>query len=151
MTSIRRLTKELIEIQKDPPLNISAGSKEDNLFEWEAVLLGPTETPYEGGIFILNIHIPKDYPMKPPNIIFQTKIYHPNINSTGSICLDILKNNWSPSLTISKLLLSICSLLNDPNCDDPLVPDIATEYKNNYELFLKNAKEWTQFYAIHNL
>jgi ubiquitin-conjugating enzyme E2 D len=150
MTSLRRLTKELQEIKKDPPMNISAGIINDNLFEWEAVLLGPTETPYEGGVFILNIHIPKDYPMKPPNILFKTKIYHPNINSTGSICLDILKSNWSPSLTLSKLLLSICSLLNDPNCDDPLVPDIAREYKEEYELFLKNAKEWTQYYAIHN-
>jgi len=150
MTSLRRLNKELQEIKKDPPMNISAGIINDNLFEWEAVLLGPTETPYEGGVFILNIHIPKDYPMKPPNILFKTKIYHPNINSTGSICLDILKSNWSPSLTLSKLLLSICSLLNDPNCDDPLVPDIAREYKEEHELFLKNAKEWTQYYAIHN-
>ena len=150
MTSIRRLTKELQEIRKDPPLNISAGPINDNLFEWEAVLLGPTETPYEGGVFILNIHIPLDYPMKPPNILFKTKIYHPNINSTGAICLDILKSNWSPSLTLSKLLLSICSLLNDPNCDDPLVPDIAKEYKQNYDLFVKNAKEWTQYYALHN-
>jgi len=150
MTSLRRLTKELQEIRKDPPLNISAGPINDNLFEWEAVLLGPTETPYEGGVFILNIHISKDYPMKPPNILFKTKIYHPNINSTGAICLDILKSNWSPSLTLSKLLLSICSLLNDPNCDDPLVPDIAKEYKQNYDLFVKNAKEWTQYYALHN-
>ena len=150
MTSLRRLTKELQEIRKDPPLNISAGPINDNLFEWEAVLLGPTETPYEGGVFILNIHIPLDYPMKPPNILFKTKIYHPNINSTGAICLDILKNNWSPTLSLSKLLLSICSLLNDPNCDDPLVPDIAKEYKQNYELFIKNAKEWTQYYATHN-
>ena len=150
MTSVRRLTKELQEIRKDPPLNISAGPINDNLFEWEAVLLGPTETPYEGGVFILNIHIPLDYPMKPPNILFKTKIYHPNINSTGSICLDILKSNWSPSLTLSKLLLSICSLLNDPNCDDPLVPDIAKECKHNNPLFIKNAKEWTQYYAVHN-
>ena len=150
MTSLRRLTKELQEIRKDPPLNISAGPINDNLFEWEAVLLGPTETPYEGGVFVLNIHISKDYPMKPPNILFKTKIYHPNINSTGAICLDILKSNWSPSLTLSKLLLSICSLLNDPNCDDPLVPDIAKEYKQNYDLFVKNAKEWTQYYALHN-
>ena len=150
MTSVRRLTKELQEIRKDPPLNISAGPINDNLFEWEAVLLGPTETPYEGGVFILNIHIPIDYPMKPPNILFKTKIYHPNINSTGAICLDILKSNWSPSLTLSKLLLSICSLLNDPNCDDPLVPDIAKEYKQNHSLFIKNAKEWTQYYAVHN-
>ena len=150
MTSVRRLTKELQEIRKDPPLNISAGPINDNLFEWEAVLLGPTETPYEGGVFILNIHIPLDYPMKPPNILFKTKIYHPNINSTGAICLDILKSNWSPSLTLSKLLLSICSLLNDPNCDDPLVPDIAKEYKQNHQLFIKNAKEWTQYYAVHN-
>ena len=79
MTNVsRRLNKELYDIQNDPPMNISAGPMNDNIFEWEAVLLGPSETPYEGGVFKLDIHIPKDYPMKPPNIIFKTKIYHPN-------------------------------------------------------------------------
>ena len=146
----RRLNKELYDIKNDPPLNISAGPIGDNIYEWEAVLLGPSETPYEGGVFKLDIHIPKDYPMKPPNIIFKTKIYHPNINSAGSICLDILKTNWSPALTLSKLLLSICSLLADPNCDDPLVPSIATQYKTNYELFKETAKEWTSIYAYNN-
>lgn len=144
----RRLNKELYDIQNDPPLNISAGPINDNIFEWEAVLLGPSDTPYEGGVFKLDIHIPKDYPMKPPNIIFRTKIYHPNINSSGSICLDILKSNWSPALTLSKLLLSICSLLTDPNCDDPLVPSIANQYKENYELFHETAKEWTNVYGF---
>ena len=107
---MNRLHKESKDIQNDPPHNISAGPKNDNLFEWEAVLIGPEDTPYNGGVFILDIFIPSDYPIKPPNVIFRTKIFHPNINSAGNICLDILKNSWNPSLTISKILLSICSL-----------------------------------------
>jgi ubiquitin-conjugating enzyme E2 D/E len=134
-------------MQKDAVSNLSAGPVNDNLFEWEAVILGPVETPYEGGVFNLSISIPSNYPFKPPMVIFKTKIYHPNINSAGSICLDILKTQWSPALTISKILLSICSLLADPNPNDPLVPDIANIYKNNIELYNKTAKEWTMTYA----
>jgi ubiquitin-conjugating enzyme E2 D/E len=147
MSVIQRLSREQKDIQKNAPSNLSAGPINDNLFEWGAVIMGPVETPYEGGIFNLNIHIPSDYPFKPPTFIFKTKIYHPNINSSGHICLDILKNQWNPSLTISKILLSICSLLADPNPNDPLVPEIANQLKTNNELFLKTAQEWTRIYA----
>lgn len=91
--------------------------------------MGPGDSPFSGGVFFLNITFPTDYPFKPPKVSFLTKIYHPNINSNGSICLDILRDQWSPALTISKVLLSICSMLTDPNPDDPLVPEVAHIYK----------------------
>ena len=147
MADVKRLTKELKDMQKDDIPNLSAGPIDGNLFEWKAVILGPIATPYEGGIFNLDISIPSNYPFKPPSVIFKTKIYHPNINSAGSICLDILKTQWSPALTISKILLSICSLLSDPNPNDPLVHDIANILKSNPELYAKTAKEWTINYA----
>jgi len=77
--------------------------------------MGPEGSPYAGGVFFLKIQFPQDYPFKPPKVTFRTRIYHCNINSQGAICLDILKDNWSPALTTSKVLLSICSLLTDPN------------------------------------
>jgi ubiquitin-conjugating enzyme E2 D/E len=147
MSDVKRLQKELLDMQKNDTPNLSAGPVNDNLFEWEAVILGPIGTPYEGGVFNLNISIPSNYPFKPPTVIFKTKIYHPNINSSGSICLDILKTQWSPALTISKILLSICSLLADPNPNDPLVPEIANLLKTNIEVYNQTAKEWTNIYA----
>ncbi|XP_032100282.1 ubiquitin-conjugating enzyme E2 D4 isoform X2 [Sapajus apella] len=118
------------------------------LFHWQATIMGPNDSPYQGGVFFLTIHFPTDYPFKPPKVAFTTKIYHPNINSNGSICLDILRSQWSPALTVSKVLLSICSLLCDPNPDDPLVPEIAHTYKADREKYNRLAREWTQKYAI---
>ena len=109
--------------------------------------MGPNDSPYEGGVFFLSIRFPADYPFKPPKVKFVTRIYHPNINANGGICLDILKEQWSPALTISKVLLSICSLLTDPNPDDPLVPEIARLYKSKRKQYEKTAKEWTRKYA----
>jgi ubiquitin-conjugating enzyme E2 D/E len=145
--ALKRLQKELSEIQKDTPDNCSAGPCNNDLFNWDATIIGPTETPYEGGIFYLKMYFPADYPFKPPKITFNTKIYHPNINSNGDICLDVLKDQWSPALNVSKILLSICSLLSDPNPNDPLSPEIAVLYKQNKDKFIANAREHTLKYA----
>uniref|UniRef100_A0A493SVL0 UBC core domain-containing protein n=1 Tax=Anas platyrhynchos platyrhynchos TaxID=8840 RepID=A0A493SVL0_ANAPP len=88
-------------------LFLSAGPKGDNIYEWRSTILGPPGSVYEGGVFFLDITFTPEYPFKPPKVTFRTRIYHCNINSQGVICLDILKDNWSPALTISKVLLSI--------------------------------------------
>ena len=147
--ALERIKREQELIKEDPPANCSAGPIDDqnDMFIWQATIMGPTETCYEGGVFFLDIKFPKEYPVKPPKVYFVTKIYHPNINSSGAICLDILKDQWSPALTISKVLLSICSLLSDPNPDDPLVPEIAKLYKTNKKLYKTKAKYYTIRYA----
>lgn len=141
-------TQELVDLGKDPPSNCSAGPVGDDMFHWQATIMGPEDSPYSGGVFFLDIHFPADYPFKPPKVHFTTRIYHCNINSNGGICLDILKDQWSPALTISKVLLSICSLLTDPNPDDPLVPDIAQLYKTDRQRHDATAREWTSKYAM---
>ncbi|CAF1129480.1 unnamed protein product [Adineta steineri] len=146
--ALKRINKELLELEKDPPANCSAGPVNDDMFHWQATIMGPGDSPFQGGVFFLSIHFPADYPFKPPKITFTTKIFHPNINSNGAICLDILRSQWSPALTISKVLLSICSLLCDPNPDDPLVPDIARTYKTDKEKYNATARQWTQKYAM---
>jgi ubiquitin-conjugating enzyme E2 D/E len=146
--ALKRINRELLDLVKDPPSNCSTGPVGDDLFHWKATMMGPDDSPYEGGVFFLDIHFPADYPFKPPKINFTTRIYHPNINSNGSICLDILKDQWSPALTISKVLLSICSLLCDPNPNDPLVPEIANIYKSDRPKYDSTAREWTRKYAM---
>lgn len=146
--ALKRINKELQDLGRDPPAQCSAGPVGDDLFHWQATIMGPPDSPYQGGVFFLTIHFPTDYPFKPPKVAFTTRIYHPNINSNGSICLDILRSQWSPALTISKVLLSICSLLCDPNPDDPLVPEIARIYKTDRERYNELAREWTRKYAM---
>ena len=146
-SAAKRIQKELAEISLEPPCNCSAGPKGDNLFEWVSTIVGPQDSPYAGGIFFLDITFPADYPFKPPKVTFKTRIYHCNVNSQGNICLDILKDQWSPALTVSKVLLSICSLLTDANPDDPLVGNIASQYRENLEEHDRTAQEWTRRYA----
>ena len=165
MNNDKRIRREL-ELIKDFSDNISVAPKEDESLkeddskasssssapppiskEWSAVIIGPVGTPYEGGIFSLIINFPDQYPFIPPKIKFNTKIFHPNISADGKICVDILKSNWSPSLTIKAALLSICSLLDNPNPDDPLVPEIAELYRFNKKKYNEIAKRWTVQYA----
>jgi ubiquitin-conjugating enzyme E2 D/E len=146
--SAKRIGHELAEISLDPPRFCSAGPKDDdNMYDWVATMRGPEGSPYEKGTFFLDIHFPNDYPFKPPKVTFRTRVYHCNVTSSGQICLDILKDQWSPALTISKVLLSIGSLLTDANPSDPLVQSIATEYMHNRERHDQTAREWVQKYA----
>ena len=143
----RRIESELKEMQENPIMNCSAGPVGNDIFDWRATIIGPTGSPYENGVFKLRINFPADYPFKAPKVVFITKIYHCNINSGGGICLDILKDQWSPALTISKVLLSICSLMDDPNPDDPLVSEIANLLKRDKKEHDYRAKIYTLEYA----
>jgi len=147
--AIKRINSEYANLLKDPPLTgFSAGFKDkNNIFIWDAMLTGPDGTPYEKGLFNLTIEFPKEYPYKPPKMKFVTKIYHMNISDKGDICLDILKDNWSPALNITKVLLSISSLLADPNPKDPLMPALATLYLTDKKLYEKTAREWKTRYT----
>jgi ubiquitin-conjugating enzyme E2 D len=146
--SLRRIQHELEDLNADPLSNCSAGPEGDDMYCWTACIFGPEDSPYVGGVFNLTIRFPVEYPFRAPHIQFTTRIFHPNINSSGLICLDILKGEWSPALTIGKVLLSICSLLTDPNPDDPFVPDIAKLYKTDRAAYEEKAKRWTLLYAV---
>lgn len=149
MSAFRRILKEKTQLSQDPPANCSAGPvDDDDITRWSATIMGPEDSPYAGGLFYLKIKFPDNYPYAPPKIQFTTRIYHPNINSRGGICLDILKDAWTPALTISKVLLSICALLTDPNPDDPLVGEIADLYVNDREAYEARAREYTERYAM---
>ena len=145
--SKRRLEKELVDVTNEPQPGISVGLEGDNLYEWEAIIQGPPDTPYEGGKFVLHISFPENYPMKPPVVTFRTKIYHCNVNSDGKLSLDILGNLWSPAITVEKVLLSVLSLLNDCDSQYPFELEIAAQYINNREEHDQVCKEWTKKYA----
>ena len=146
--ALKRIQKELTEFNKEEPEGFTAGPEDDSdMFKWVASLTGPEESPYEGGTFNLTMEFPKDYPFKPPKVEFTTKVYHPNVKSTGTICLDILKDAWSPDISVSKILMAIQNLLINPNIDHPLEPEIAKQYTEDRARYEATAKEWTKKYA----
>ena len=151
-TAIKRIQKEMSDmahsINRDIPENISAGPiSEENILIWNAIITGAVGTPYEGGVFKLEIIFPDNYPFVPPKVTFLTTIFHPNIHENGEICLDILKYHWSPAYSISNILLSILSLLEDPNPDDPLNTSAAHLYKIDRVAYNRMVKEYIQTYA----
>tara|TARA_B100000902_G_scaffold394813_1_gene451969 strand:- start:1571 stop:2020 length:450 start_codon:yes stop_codon:yes gene_type:complete len=148
MSTLQRLNYERNNIKELESLGINIECSDNNIYKWYVIMKGPDKSPYEDGIFKLSIDFPDNYPFSPPLINFITRIYHCNINNSGGICLDILKEQWSPALTINKIILSIISLLNDPNPDDPLVPEIAEIYLNNRDKYIENAKRHTKIYAM---
>lgn len=149
------MKKEIEMLRKSSVQGISVWPKEGDWTEMEAIIDGPIDTPYYKGQFRLSIKLPPNYPIAPPIVRFITQIYHPNIDTGGRICLDILnvgaKGSWSPSLNIEKVLLSIQSLLSEPNPDDALMVEISEQFTRNYKQFVTTAKQWTEKYAIQQI
>ena len=139
--------QETQRLLSEPATGISAQPQEDNLRYFSVMILGPKDSPYEDGVFELELFLPEEYPMAAPKVRFLTKIYHPNIDSLGRICLDILKDKWSPALQIRTVLISIQALLSAPNPDDPLSEKVAAAWKEDEAAALITAKEYTEKYA----
>ncbi|KAJ5075765.1 ubiquitin-conjugating enzyme e2 36-like isoform x1 [Anaeramoeba ignava] len=150
MDPVRRIMKETQRLLSEPSPGISAKPDETNFRYFHVIIEGPYQSPYEGGVFHLELFVPDEYPMVPPKARFLTKIYHPNIDKVGRICLNILKKQWVPTLQIRTLLISIQALLAAPNPEDPLDPQVAKHWKENEPEALKTAREWTLKYAIDN-
>ena len=142
----KRLVRDFKRLQSDPPTGISGAPTESNIMLWHAVMFGPEDTPWEGGTFKLTLQFTEEYPNKAPTVKFVTKMFHPNIYADGSICLDILQNQWSPIYDVAAVLTSIQSLLCDPNPNSPANSEAATlfrdsvrEYNKRVQLVVENS------------
>ncbi|KAI6121196.1 ubiquitin-conjugating enzyme/RWD-like protein [Pisolithus sp. B1] len=145
--TMKRIHREIADVQKEDLGAITLTPTQESLYRWKGAIPGPQGSPYEGGVFNIDIQLNPDYPFSAPKVTFATRIYHMNISDKGGICIDILKQNWSPALSLFKVMLSLSSLLTDPNPQDPLVPSIATEYMRNRQQHDRTAKRWTELYA----
>ena len=143
MSAIKRLQKEYRELTSKPYDEFSVALKEDNIYNWDVIIFGPSDTPYEGGMFKTEMEFPQEYPNKPPQLKFISDIYHPNIHTDGKVCISILhegidefgyesvNERLNPSHGVNTVLMSILSMLGCPNIDSPANVDAAKMYNNN--------------------
>jgi len=145
MAATRRLQKELQDLR-------TAGLKafreiqvdESNILLWQGLLV-PDSAPYNKGAFKIEIQFPAEYPFKPPKLVFKTKIYHPNVDEKGQICLPIVSvENWKPATKTEQVIQALVNLVNEPEPDHPLRADLAEEYSRDKKKFFKNAEEFTK-------
>jgi ubiquitin-conjugating enzyme E2 D len=140
----RRLAKELEKVRE----SFDAECVDDNIMSWQVALPGPDHSPYYGGTFLVELVFSSEYPFRGPEIRFQTKIYHPNINHKGEVCLGEMISEWKPVYTPLMVMAKVSELLTHPNPDDPLVVQIASLLKSDYKGFKTKAEEWTHEYAM---
>lgn len=151
--ALRRIQKELVDYRRSTDVEMSRRfvielPDDFDLIHWKALLFGPEGSPYEGGKFLLSIEFPGDYPFKPPKIVFDTKMYHPQVGARGNISWDVLSDRWSPHYTIVKLLEGLKNILACPDVSDPLVPQIAQVYNEDLKKFEETAREMTKKFAM---
>ena len=148
----------ILEIAQNPPEGIIAGPlTEDNMYEWEAYVAGPTETDYEGGVFVARLKFPPDYPLSPPKMTFISEVWHPNVYKNGEVCISILhapgedpahyessSERWSPVQSVEKILISVVSMLAEPNDESPANVDAAKMWRDDKEGYKKKVKTCVQ-------
>lgn len=144
---LRQVTKELMDLQKDPPEGIKVTINEDDITDIQAAVDGPEETPYAGGYFRVKLVLSKNFPSEPPKGFFLTKIFHPNIANNGEICVNTLKKDWKPDYGIKHILLTIKCLLIVPNPESALNAEAGKMLLEQYDDYFTRAKMFTEIHA----
>lgn len=145
MTASRRLQKELIDIRASGMKSFrDIQVDESNVLSWQGLIV-PDNPPFNKGAFRIEITFPAEYPFKPPRINFKTKIYHPNIDEKGQVCLPIISaENWKPATKTDQVIQALVALVNDPEPEHPLRAELAEEYLKDRKKFVKNAEDFTK-------
>ena len=147
--AFRRIQKELRDLKRDPPEGCDVDLEGQDMFHWTGTIIGPLDSPYEEGIFFVDITFPPEYPFKPPHFAFKTRIYHPNITPKGTICIIDICCRWNPKLTVGKALSIIRSYMANPDTSGYYYPvkEILHQYLIDHAQFEKTARKWTRQYA----
>lgn len=144
------IQEQFNNLRSQPPEYIGVGLENFNFNHWKAYISGPSGTPYEGGLYTMDIKFSSNYPRSPPKIVMITQIFHPNIDDDGEICIDVIKNNWKSTYTMRFILNAIVGLLKYPNAENPWPSKqaIADLLRYNKPKFERKAREYTSRYAM---